>query len=67
MKAQKLVKTKKSKLKVPVTTAGRKMQFFRNSNSSAAICKILSQHGHESEIFQDSNDNFLHCHGIMRT
>ena len=34
MKAPKLVKTKKSQLKVPVTTAGRKMQFYRNSNRS---------------------------------
>ena len=32
MKAPKLVITKKSQLKVPVTTAGRKMQIFRNSN-----------------------------------
>ena len=37
MKAPKLVKTKNSQLKVPVTTAGRKMQFFRNSNSSVHI------------------------------
>ena len=35
MKAPKLVKTKKSQLKVPVTIAGRKMQFFRNSIRSA--------------------------------
>ena len=34
MKAKKLVKTKKSQLKVPITTAGPKKQFFRNSNSS---------------------------------
>ena len=32
MKAPKLVKTKKNQLKVPVTTAGWKMEFFRNSN-----------------------------------
>ena len=38
MKAPKLVKTKKSQLKVPVTTAGRKMQFYRNSNRSG--CNI---------------------------
>ena len=37
MKAPKLVKTKKSQLKVPVTTAGRKMQFYRNSNRSVSI------------------------------
>ena len=37
MKAPKLVKTKKSQLKVPVTTAGRKMQFYRNSNRSGSI------------------------------
>ena len=37
MKAPKLVKTKKSQLKVPVTTTGRKMQFFRNSNRRAYL------------------------------
>ena len=41
MKAPKLVKTKKSQLKVPVTTAGRKMQFYRNSNSSASQCQMV--------------------------
>ena len=29
------------------------------------ICKILSQHGHESGIFQHSNENFSQSHGIM--
>ena len=32
MKATKLLKSKKSQLKVPVRTAGRKMQFFTNYN-----------------------------------
>ena len=35
MKAPKLVKTKKSQLKVPVRTADRKMQLFSNSNRLA--------------------------------
>ena len=29
------------------------------------ICKMLSQHGHESVIFQHSNENFSQSHGIM--
>ena len=40
MKSPKLVKTKKSQLKVPVTTAGRKMQFYRNSNRSDSKSEI---------------------------
>ena len=43
MKAPKLVKTKKSQLKVPVTTAGRKMQFYRNSNRSDSKMFHFSQ------------------------
>ena len=37
MKAKKLVKTKKSQLKVPITTAGPKKQFFRNFNRRGVL------------------------------
>ena len=52
MKAPKLVKTKKSQLKVPVRTAGRKMQFFRNSNrracgASFSHAQTLKNHIHK--------------------
>ena len=65
MKAPKLVKTKKSQLKVPVTTAGRKMQFFRNSNRHVlnAQWAFIAQNGMEkapkstvfSTIFNNGN------------
>ena len=58
MKAPKLVKTKKSQLKVPVTTAGRKMQFFRNSNSSGPKWQIqipVTTAGNHQTFFRNSN------------
>ena len=52
MKAPKLVKTKKSQLKVPVTTAGRKMQFYRNSNRSGrGSLKFLFLEKREAVLF----------------
>ena len=58
MKAPKLVKTKKSQLKVPVRTAGRKMQFFRNSNKRACGASFSHAQTLKNHIHKGQKQNF---------